>query len=448
MIDAADRVVPHDLEAERAVLGAILVNGDRLHDVSEQLQPGDFFRHAHRLLYDTLRAMADRRQAIDLLTVKNALGAKELEDVGGAAYLSSLTDGVPRSAHVADYCQIVKDKAIRRRIQTAADQAIRDAGDEETEARAALERAEAAFYGLGQVEQRGELRSVDSAITQYWPTLERVVDSGKPDTGIPTGFVDLDRMTRGFFPGNLAILAARPAMGKSALALNIAYHVATVADETVAFFSLEMSIDEITERLLGAVGGIDMHLLMSGKPRPADFGRLVAARAEASAARLLIDDTSSQTVASIRGKCRRLKAKKGLGLVVVDYLQLLASERRYDNRVVEVGAMSRGLKQLAGELEAPILCLSQLNRASEDRSESRPRISDLRESGSLEQDANLVLLLHRPEEYKATPDNAGLAELIVGKNRKGPTGVINLRWAKELTRFDSYSDREGPRLVR
>jgi replicative DNA helicase len=435
----AAAVSPHDLEAEKAILGALMVNGDLLHDVCEVVTGADFFRTAHRQIFEAMRGLGEQRRPIDWLTVKAALGA-QLEDVGGPAYLSGLADGVPRSVNVKAYCEIVRSAALRRRLQAIAAQAIAEAGSADIDALRAVERAEAAIYELGQKTQTGDLVPVDVLIERVWPKIEQVVDSGRPEAGLCTGFADLDRMTRGLFPGNLVILAARPGAGKSALALDVARYASNTGGVTVAFFSLEMSDEELIERALGAAGRVDMHALLRGAPKPGALPRLAVARGEVGASSLYIDHTSTQTVSSIRGKARRLKARHGLGLIVVDYLQLLASERRYDNRVVEVGAMSRGLKQLAGELGVPILCLSQLNRASESRTESKPRISDLRESGSLEQDANQVWLLHRPHEYRPEEDPA-LAELIVGKNRKGPTGTVKLRWWPEATRFDNWSDR-------
>jgi replicative DNA helicase len=389
-----ERVSPHDLDAERAILGAVLVDGSRLHDVAELIVPGDFFREAHRSIFEAMRTLDDARQPIDLLTLKGALGSR-LEDAGGLAYIAGLGDGMSRGAHVQAHCQIVKQAALRRRLQAIGTQTIAEAGDAEIEAQSALERSEAAIYELRRTDDRGDLRPIDTAMTDAWPVIERAVDEGRPAMGRPTGLADLDRQTLGLHPGNLAILAARPGMGKSALALQIAYHVASSGDETVAFFSLEMSREELVTRLLGTVARVNMHRMMLGKPvHDDDMGAISVTRAEIGASRLLIDDTSTQTVASVRGKARRLKAKSGLGLVVVDYLQLMASERRYDNRVVEIGAMSRGLKQLAGELECPILALSQLNRSPDARSDGKPRLSDLRESGSLEQDANTVWLIH------------------------------------------------------
>jgi replicative DNA helicase len=440
-----ERVTPHDLDAERAILGAILVDGERLLEISEHVSAGDFYRVAHRLLFRAMQQLSEQRQPIDLVTVKSVLDPRALEEVGGPAYIASLTDGLPRGSHVAGYCQIVKDRSIRRRLQDAADRAIAQAGDVEVAAAAALEQAEQAIYAIAEREQRGDLKSASSVVSEAHAILEQIADTGRPVTGIPTGFFDLDRDTRGLQPGNLVLLAARPAMGKTAIALNIAHHAAIAAETTTAIFSLEMSRTELMIRLLTAAGRVDAHRVMTGKCHAGEMGRISTAMAEVGATPIWIDDTSSQTVMSIRGKARRMKAKRGLGLVVIDYLQLLSSERRYDSRVVEVGAMSRALKQLAKELEVPILCLAQLNRAPEARGDGRPKLSDLRESGSLEQDADLVLLLHRPAVYAKEGSGAdeSEAELIIAKHRNGPTGSVKLRWSKEMTRFDNLSHLRG-----
>jgi len=430
-----------DLEAERAVLGVMLINPDAVHDVLAAVTGGDFYRHAHRVIFEAMRALAERKQPIDTVTLRGSLSAAVLEDVGGPAYLASLGDGIPRSINVSAYCQMVKGAALRRRLHAIATQVIAEAQDAGIDAQAAVERAETAILDVGRATVTGEPRSIEAALAATWPAIEQAVDEGRPAVGLLTGLVDLDRMTHGMHAGNLIILAARPGMGKSALALTIADAAARSRDEAVAFFSLEMSEEELSQRLVGALGRIDMHRLMGGKSDAGMLQRLATVRADLGGSRLLVDDTAAQTVASIRSKARRIQATRGLSLIVLDYIQLLSSERRFDNRVVEVGAMSRGLKQLAGELHVPILALSQLNRGSEARSESKPRMSDLRESGSLEQDANAVWLLHRPEEYQATPDNAGIAELIIAKNRKGPTGLVTLRWSAEHTRFDSMSER-------
>lgn len=435
-----ERVSPHDLEAEKAILGAVLVNGDRIFDIAEKLAPGDFFRAGHQALFACMLRLSENRQPIDYLTIRNAVDAKTLEEIGGVAYIAGLTDGVPHGTHIAAYCAIVKERSIRRRLQAAADNTIQEAGNAEIEAAAALEHAEQAIYAIAEREQKGDLLSASSVIAETYPVIEKITDSGKPVTGLATGYYDLDKMTRGLQPGNLVLLAARPAMGKTAIALNISHFASMELEETTAFFSLEMSRTELMIRLLTAAGRVDAHRLMSGSANVSELGRIQAAMAEIGASSLWIDDTSTQTVMAIRGKARRLKRKKGLGLVVVDYLQLLESARRYDNRVVEVAAMSRGLKQVAKELEVPILCLCQLSRAPEARSDGRPKLSDLRESGSLEQDADVVIFVYRAHEYLDSADPTE-AELIVAKSRNGPTGIVRLRWSKEMTRFDNWSDR-------
>jgi replicative DNA helicase len=441
-----DRLSPHDLDAERAILGAILVNNDRLHDIGEQIKPADFYRAAHQKLFEAMRGLSERGEAIDFVTVKNELGA-DLDEIGGPLYIAKLGDGLMSSSNIGEYCRIVKDKSIRRRLQAAADQAVADAGNAELEAASALERAEVAIYEIAEREQRGDLLPASTVVTEADPILELISDSGRPVSGISTGFTDLDSDTRGLQPGNLILVAARPGMGKTALALNIAQHASVVDDVKTAVFSLEMSRTELMIRLLTAAARVDSHRLMRGFCHVGELQRIGAAKAEIGAASLWIDDTSTMTVSSIRGKSRRMKARQGLGLVIIDYLQLLASERRYDSRVVEVGAMSRALKQLAKELAVPVVCLAQLNRASEARGDGRPKLSDLRESGSLEQDADVVMLLYRAAEYSKEAD-PNEAEIIIAKSRNGPTGSVKLRWSPEMTRFDNYSDRQDGRLVR
>jgi replicative DNA helicase len=443
-----DRVSPHDLDAERAILGAILVNNDRLHDIGERVKPADFYRAAHQKLFEVMRGLSERGEAIDFVTVKSALGAA-LDEIGGPLYIAKLGDGLMSSSNIGEYCRIVKDKSIRRRLQAAADQAVADASNAELEASSALERAEVAIYEIAEREQRGDLLPSSIVVAEADPILEAISDSGRPITGVSTGFTDLDSKMRGFQPGNLILVAGRPGTGKTALALNIAQYASTVDDVKTAVFSLEMSRTELMIRLLTAAARVDSHRLMRGFCNEGELLRIGSAKAEIAAASLWIDDTSTMTVSSIRGKARRMKARQGqgLGLVIIDYLQLLASERRYDSRVVEVGAMSRALKQLAKELAVPVVCLAQLNRASEARGDGRPKLSDLRESGSLEQDADVVLLLYRAAEYSKEAD-PNEAEIIIAKSRNGPTGSVKLRWSPEMTRFDNWSDRQDGRLVK
>lgn len=440
----AETLTPHDLDAEKAVLGAILVDGERFHDArATGLTPSDFFRRPHGVLFGVMTRMIDRREPVDFVTLKTALGADALNDVGGPAYIAALADGVPRSINAEYYAGIIRDKAIRRRLQAAAIEIGRSAADPQTDTKTVLDRAERAIHEIADNDQRGELVSAESVVQETWPILERIMESHKTVSGVPSGFADLDRLTRGFQPGNLILLAARPAIGKTSLGLNVAHHAATIGGATVGMFSLEMSRSELMIRLLTATGRLDSHRLMSGYLPQTQYENLTNAMGRVSGSDLWIDDSSSLSVIDIRRKARRLKGRKGLGLVVIDYLQLLSSEKRFDNRVVEVGAMSRALKQLAKELEVPVLALAQLSRAAEAREGGRPKLSDLRESGSLEQDADMVLMLHRAEEYQSTPENAGLAEIIIAKHRNGPTGAVKLRWCRESTRFDNWTTADA-----
>lgn len=429
---------PHDIDAEQAVLGAVLVNNERFFDIAEQVGEADFYRLEHRRLFALMRLLTEQRRPIDHVTVGASLDEKSYDDIGGPGYLVRLMDGVPRSVNAAHYAAIVREKALRRRVMDVAHAVLRDAERADLEANAVLERAESAIYTVAEREQRGDLMPAGDVVAETWPMLEKILDTHKAVTGVPSGFCDLDRLTRGFQSGNLVLLAARPAMGKTALALNIAHYASLHGDSTTAVFSLEMSRAELMIRLLTAAGRIDGHRLMSGYISQSGFDALIEARTGIEQSRLWIDDTSSLTVSEIRGKCRRLRQKLGLGLVIIDYLQLLSSDRRFDSRVLEIGAMSRSLKQLAKELDVPILALSQLSRAPETRGgDGKPKLSDLRESGSLEQDADVVLMLYRPEEYQPTPENAGTAELIIAKHRNGPTSMVRLTWNKEQTRFDN-----------
>ena len=430
---------PHSIEAEKAVLGALLIDSDQWVDVQEHVTAGDFYRRAHSLIFEAMGKVADERQAIDFLTVRDVLLREgQLEAIDGPAYLSSLTDGVPRSKNAADYARIVRDYAIRRALRQAGRRLVQDAAESDTDAAALLERAQTAIWGLAVGREGGDLQPAGELVKGIWPTLERLLEQGGGVTGVPTGFSDLDAITRGFQPTDLILLAGRPAMGKTAAALNIAAHAAKHGTAT-AVFSLEMSKEQLMFRLLAGVGHLDVHRLLSGRMHHSDYGDISTAMGQIAEWPLHIDDTGVTTVATIRAKARRLQMRSGLGLIVVDYLQLMTDPKRHESRVLELASISRGLKMLAKELRVPVLALSQLSRAVEARTEHRPQLSDLRESGSLEQDADVVLMLWREEEYRQTPQNAGKAELIVAKQRNGPTGGLLLSWLKEQTRFANLS---------
>ncbi len=432
-------VTPHDLEAEKAVLGAILVDGALFLDVAEELAPRDFFREAHAKVFQVMRNLASAGEPIDALTVRATLQQRnELDEIGGPAYLFGLTDGVPMRTNIGAYARIVKDRAATSRLISAARRILIDAQSGEKEARELIDAAERAIFAVAEQSTHGDFIDAETMVREGMPSLEQMIER-RGTTGIATGFIDFDDMTRGFQPGALVLIAARPSMGKSAFALNVAYHAASHG-HAVGFFSLEMSREELFIRLVSSVGKLDGHRLQSGYASPADFTRMTAAFAEIGQSGLHVDDSSSVGVLEMRGKARRLKARRGLDLVLVDYLQLMQLEHS-ENRNLAVADASRALKLLARELQIPVVALSQLSRETERRAEKRPMLSDLRDSGALEQDADLVVFIHRPEVYQSTHDNDGVAEIIIAKQRNGPTGTVQLRWEKETTRFVNSTGR-------
>jgi replicative DNA helicase len=436
----SERVTPHSLEAERALLGAILVDPERVFDVADSLSPRDFYRTAHAIVFATFRALAEKHLPLEVLTVLERLKALgQLEEVGGPAYITGLTDGVPRGSDVGVYAQIVRDKADLRRLLDAATTITQETYEHEHEPRVAIDRAEQLIFEVSQQNVRGDFIDPAQLVREGFESVQRLAERRDGVTGVPTGFLDLDDMTRGFQRGRLNLIAARPSMGKTAFALNVAYHAASNGHR-VGFFSLEMSREELFMRLLASIGRLDGHRLQSGYLSQTDYGRISAAMGEIEASGFHVDDSPTLGMLDVRGKARRLKSKHGLSLLVIDYLQLMQMPKA-ENRNLAVADISRGLKLLARELDLPVVALSQLSRDTERRGDKRPMLSDLRDSGALEQDADVVLFIHRPEVYGQTPDNAGLAEIIIAKQRNGPTGQINLRWSKESTRFDNRSSQ-------
>jgi len=434
----ADRTLPHNLEAERSVLGAILVDNHAFNAAAEVIDAGDFYRDAHRRIFDCMVTLNERRDAIDFITLKEALGkVGSLDDIGGPAYLASLADGVPRATNVEYYAKIVKEKAVLRNLIFAANRILGSAYGAEQESDLILDEAQSAIFGVADDRLRAGFVPMKDLVRDNFPKIEQLFEQKRLITGTPTGFVDLDEMTRGLQGGDLIIVAARPSMGKTSLVLNIAQHVALQPDMTAGFFSLEMSKESLFLRLLTSEAQIDSHRLMSGAIGGKDYGRISHALESLSAMKLFIDDTANLGVMEMRAKARRLQSEHGLHLLVVDYIQLMSGRGRFENRTLELAAISRSIKGLAKELNVPIVVLSQLSRAAESRSDHRPQLSDLRESGALEQDADLVVLIYRDDVYNKDPNNelAGTAELIVAKQRNGPTGTVKLAFLKEQTRF-------------
>jgi replicative DNA helicase len=438
---APDRTLPHNLEAERSVLGSILLHNEAFNQAAEILDAADFFRDAHRRIFEKMVVLSERRQAIDLVTLKEELArGGEIQEVGGPVYIASLVDGVPRATNVEYYARIIKEKATLRNLIFSANKILSTAYAAEEDVATILDGAEQAIFSIAEDRVREGFVSVGSLAHQSLADIERAYAEKRLITGIPTGFKDLDEMLSGLQRGDLVIIAARPSMGKTSLALNIAQYVGTKTGLTVGVFSLEMSKEQLFLRLLSGEAGIDGQRLRTGFLHTDDWDKLTHALSVLGDAHIFIDDTPGIGVLEMRAKSRRLQSENALDLLVVDYIQLMQGRGRFDNRTQELGAISRSLKQLAKELNVPIIVLSQLSRAPESRSDHKPQLSDLRESGALEQDADVVMLIYREDQYNPTPENENVAELIVAKQRNGPTGAVKLAFLKGRTKFELLHD--------
>jgi replicative DNA helicase len=443
------RSAPWSQEAEQAVLGAMLLDQDAALRAAELVEDWMFYREAHRRLFRAMLALTEQRTVIDHITLRDELLRRgELDMAGGLEYLAELVDAVPTAANIEFHSKIVRDKAILRRLIETSTSIITEAYDGHATASDLLDSAEAKIFQISQ--QRGD-EGFTRIKEMLWPTMERIETlqrSGKAVTGVPSGFADLDEMTSGFQASELVIVAARPSMGKTAFCLNVATQAA-VDGFGVAVFSLEMSKEALVQRMLCAEARVDSQAVRRGTLRDPDFTRLARAAGILQSCPVWIDDSPSLTLLEMRSKARRLKVENDVRLVVVDYLQLMKSPEYAENRVQEISDISRSLKGLARELNIPVIALSQLSRASEQRGgERRPILSDLRDSGAIEQDADVVLFIHRPEMYQKEDSEGnsleGIAEVIVGKHRNGPTGTVNLYFHKQFTRFDNRTEREGP----
>ena len=439
-ISAGDKALPHNLEAERSILGAILIRNDAFNVAAELIDADDFFRDAHRRVFDKMVDLNERGQAIDLVTLRDELSRSgDLEPVGGPAYISSLADGVPRSTNVEHYARIVKERATLRNLIAAANRIEAEAYAAREEASVVLDRAEQEIFSIAEGRIHTGFVPLAELAEASFSTIERLQSVQSAVTGVPTGFADIDELTAGLQPADLVIVAARPSMGKTAFALNIGAHVGTGGERTVGVFSLEMAKEQLFMRMLTSAAQIDSHRFRTGLLTESDYGRLSDAMSFLSDARVYIDDTPSLGVLEMRAKSRRLKAEHGLDLVIIDYLQLMQGRGRFENRNQEIASISRSLKALAKELDVPVMALSQLSRAPESRGDKRPQLSDLRESGALEQDADVVMFIFREDMYEETPENENVAEIIIGKQRNGPTGTVKLAFLKQQTRFENLS---------
>ncbi len=440
----AGRAAPWSNDAEQAVLGAMLLDQDAALSGAQLLTDEMFYKEAHRRLFRAMVALTERRSVIDHITLRDELTRRgELEAIGGYDYIAELADVVPTAANVEYHARIVREKAILRRLIETATGIITEAYTGHSTANELLDVAESRIF---QVSQQRREEGFTRLKEMLWPTMERIETlqkSGKSITGVPSGFADLDNLTSGFQPAELSILAARPSMGKTAFVLNIVTHAA-VEGYGVAVFSLEMSKEALVQRMLTAEARVDSSLVRRGMLRDFDFTKLARSAGVLQSCPVWIDDTPALTLLEMRSKARRLKADSDIQMIVVDYLQLMRSPEYADNKVQEISDISRSLKGLAKELSIPVIALSQLSRASEQRGGDRkPILSDLRDSGAIEQDADLVMFIHRPEYYDREDEaKKGMAEVMLAKHRNGPTGDIHLRWNREYTRFDNLTQRE------
>ena len=444
----AGRPAPYNAEAEQAALGAMILSADAALQAAELLEDWMFYREGHRRLYRIMATLAKRGEAIDPITLKTEIERRgELEAVGGVDYLFYLADVVPTAANFTYHARIVRDKALLRRLIEVGTDIVQDAWQGKHLAAEVLDAAERKIF---EIAEHRTTQGFERLKKLLWPTMERIESlhgAGQTVTGVPSGFKDLDERTAGFQRADLIIVAARPSMGKTALCLNIAQHAAIEAGIPVGIFSLEMSKEAIVQRMLTSEARVDGHRLRTGTLRDSDYKLLASAAGMLSAAPIWIDDSASLTPLELRSKARRIVQEEKVGLIVVDYLQLMREPDYSENRVQEISAISRSLKALAKELSVPIVALSQLSRAPEQRGGEgrRPQLSDLRESGAIEQDADVVLFIYRPEMYAKPEDRdqiAGQAEVIIGKQRNGPTGTVKLYFHNAYTRFDNYAARE------
>lgn len=430
------RVPPHSIEAEQSVLGAIIMDQEAVVIASEILRPTDFYRPDHQEIYSAILDLYTSNNPVDLITIQNRLTEKGvLEQVGGISYLAELATIVPTSAHIKQYAKIVEDKAVLRRLIKAGQEITAKSYTGEEEIPDIIGFAEKQVFDIMQNRHSEDFSHVSEIIVTSIDKIEQAHVNQGSITGVPTGFIDLDYKTAGMQPSDLILVAARPSMGKTAFSLNVIQSAAIKNKKKVAVFSLEMSKDQLVNRMLCAEAMVDAQKVRTGNLEPADWDRIARAIPNITGADIFIDDTPGISVMEMKAKCRRLKMDKGLDLIMIDYLQLMSGSSKSDSRQQEISEISRSLKALAREMSAPVIALSQLSRACEARADHRPMLSDLRESGAIEQDADVVMFLYRDEYYHPDSEKKGIGEVIIAKQRNGPTGTVELIWLGQYTKF-------------
>jgi len=432
------QVVPHSREAEEAVLGSVLINPEAYYDVAQFLRPEDFYIHRHQWIWEAFTNLHERRAPIDFLTVSEELDQRSrLGELGGPAYLTALINNVPTSLHAEAYGRIVEETAIRRRMIHAANEIAKIAYQEETGIDVAMDQAEQTVFGISERRLQSSLVPIQYVLSEYYERMDQLANRDEEILGVPTGFIDLDRLLNGLQESDLLIIAGRPGQGKTAFMVSIAKNAAQTHKKHVAIFSMEMSNEQLVQRLIAQETGIDSQRLRSGKLTDNEWALFAQAIEVLGDTHIYLDDTPAITPLQLRTKCRRLHMEYNLDLIVIDYLQLMGSGLRNENRVQEVSHISRNLKILAKELKVPVLAAAQLSRAVEQRADKRPVLSDLRESGSLEQDADIVMFIYRPDQYEKDTVKQNVAEIMVSKHRNGPVGSVELIFRSNLAKFEN-----------
>lgn len=430
------RIPPHNVESEQSILGSILLDKDAIITVTETIKPDDFYKEAHKIIYECMITLSNKGEPIDLITLTEELRKQgHLNDIGGISYITSLSTIVPTTSNVKYYADIVKEKSVLRKLIKASNEIINLGYSGATKIEDVLEQAEKSIFDISQEKTSDDFKSINLVLMDAYDMIEKLYTNKSDVTGITTGFKDLNKKINGLQRTDLILIAARPAMGKTAFSLNLVQNAALKGDASVAVFSLEMSKEQLVQRMLSSQSSVELKKIKTGTLNDNDWPRIIDAMAVLSDAKIHIDDTPGIKISELRSKCRKLKIEKGLDLVLIDYLQLMEGEGNNESRQQEISKISRSLKILAKELNCPVVALSQLSRAPEQRADHRPMLSDLRESGAIEQDADIVMFLYRDEYYHADSESKNIGEVIIAKNRHGETGSVELVWLGEVQRF-------------
>ena len=433
------KTLPQSIEAEQSVLGAMLISRNAIAPAAEKLEEVDFYRDSHKVLFRSIVEMFKRDMAVDLVTVLEYLKSTDvLERAGGVTYVTEISSSVPTTANLSSYIQIVQEKSTLRKLIRASNEIIEESYNKQGEVEGVLDKAEKRIFDISEKRTTSDFESLGTVLERGFIEIERLYNNKGEVTGVSSGFKDLDDKTSGFQKGDMILVAARPSMGKTTFTLNIAEHAALREGKSVVIFSLEMSKEQLAYKLLCSEANIDMLKLRTGNLEPDDWDRIARATGPLSKAKMYIDDTAGVTVMEMRSKCRRLKMEYGIDLIMIDYLQLMSGSSGSDNRQQEVSEISRSIKALAKEMECPVIALSQLSRAPEQRADHRPMLSDLRESGSIEQDADVVMFLYRDEYYNKDTEEKNTGECIIAKQRNGPVGTVKLAWLGQYSKFANY----------